>query len=492
MVSTSLISITDDLDQFWQSSWVITAYLLTYTGFLKVWTKLNDAFGTKPALLAALTIFIAFSGGCGASQTMSQLIICRAFQGVGGSGLYSLSLFAFVRIAAPSKSYIVSIVAGSVVSLGLMLGSIFGGALSSVHAWRWIFLFHVPVGAIAYVLICISIPTHFPRHCEDPPAYASFREMIHDKIPSLKTLDLFGMGLLLAASFLLVAALTEADVRYGWSSGSTIVCLGLSGVAWVGLFAWQWSIGQEQDKANLESLIPWSLIQNRVRLAVVLGFFLTGSAMMITLIQIPQRLQLVNQLTPLDAGVRILAYTAVQPLGTMLTTILANNFRIPFVYILLLGASLQTIGMFLYSEITTSSHLWPGQYGYFVMTGLGMGTSIACLCMMVPQVIRTEDQRPAIGTTLQLRTLGGALGVAIANSVFRRYIMSHASQSLDLKALFDVAKDIHDRVSSTQSSTTLVFAEAYNMQMKVVGALSAAQILVALLAWRREQVLLDR
>lgn len=73
IVSTSLVAITNDLRHLSQSSWVITAYLLTYTSFMIFLAKLSDVFGRKVLLLFSVAMFTVFSGGCAASQTMLQL-----------------------------------------------------------------------------------------------------------------------------------------------------------------------------------------------------------------------------------------------------------------------------------------------------------------------------------------------------------------------------------------------------------------------------------
>jgi MFS family permease len=89
IVSTSLVSITNALNGFDKSSWIVTSYLLTYTGgfllppknfrrlislgFLLLFAKFSDIFGRKVMLLLALLIFVAFSSVCGASQSMLQL-----------------------------------------------------------------------------------------------------------------------------------------------------------------------------------------------------------------------------------------------------------------------------------------------------------------------------------------------------------------------------------------------------------------------------------
>lgn len=78
-MSTSLVSITDDLKHFSQSNWVITAYLLTYTSFMIVLAKLSDVFGRKTMLLFSTFMFTVFSGGCAAAQTMVQLCAFRKF-----------------------------------------------------------------------------------------------------------------------------------------------------------------------------------------------------------------------------------------------------------------------------------------------------------------------------------------------------------------------------------------------------------------------------
>lgn len=73
IVSTSLVSIANDLSGFDKTNWIVTGYLITYTGFIIIWTKLSDIVGRKAALAAAMVVFSAFSVGCGAARTVDQL-----------------------------------------------------------------------------------------------------------------------------------------------------------------------------------------------------------------------------------------------------------------------------------------------------------------------------------------------------------------------------------------------------------------------------------
>ncbi|KAI4213594.1 MAG: hypothetical protein LQ351_003818 [Letrouitia transgressa] len=77
IIGTALVAITDSLQGFDKNSWIVTAYLLTYTGFLIILAKLSDIFGRKALMLTTLSFFVIFSVACGAAQTLSQLSVIR-------------------------------------------------------------------------------------------------------------------------------------------------------------------------------------------------------------------------------------------------------------------------------------------------------------------------------------------------------------------------------------------------------------------------------
>jgi len=155
IVSTSLVSITDDLQHFSQSSWVVTAYLLTYTSFMIILARVSDLVGRKTILILSMFVFTIFSGGCAAAQTMVQLyasknlsvtlsdahrIVCRAFQGLGGSGVYSLVMIILFEMVPPAKWPLYSVIVTSLFGLSMVLGPIFGGLINLHSSWIWVFL----------------------------------------------------------------------------------------------------------------------------------------------------------------------------------------------------------------------------------------------------------------------------------------------------------------------------------------------------------------
>ncbi|KAM0124628.1 hypothetical protein ACHAO1_010966 [Botrytis cinerea] len=92
IVSTGLVAISSDLNGFSNSSWIISGYQISYTGFLVIWAKISDIFGRKHSLLASVFVFAAFSAGCGASKSMPQLIVFRVLQGSGASGAFAVTM----------------------------------------------------------------------------------------------------------------------------------------------------------------------------------------------------------------------------------------------------------------------------------------------------------------------------------------------------------------------------------------------------------------
>lgn len=114
---------------------------------------------------------------------------------------------------------------------------------------------------------------------------------------------------------------------------------------------------------------------------------------MAAIINIPQRLQTVNMTTAIGAGIRMLPLLLLlSPLATILAGILVSKLKIPPLYILVLGASLQMIGVGLFSSLGSSTSISPAQYGYQTLMGLGFGFSLSTILMMVPLVVTERDQ----------------------------------------------------------------------------------------------------
>ncbi|GLA48868.1 hypothetical protein AnigIFM63604_004452 [Aspergillus niger] len=460
IVSTSLVAITDDLRGFGRSSWIITSYLLTYAGFLMIWSKAGDIWGVKPMLLVSLAIFTAFSGGCSGAQSYAE-------------HFKALELQHYAAVTGLS---------GVVFSLGLVLGPLFGGAIAEDGNWRWVFLLNVPAGAVSWGLIFFSMPPNFPATSEIEAPAPQPSQFWSQQWSLIRQVDFLGAFLVLAASVFIVAALQEVAPKSTRTYLPANVALAIV------------------DKSPVHGdytvcLACFTRLMNgdilTSGLDILSGSLTTGLSMTVSIVEIPQRFQVVNGSSPIGAGVKLLAFAVSVPAGMMFCSILTGRLPVPLVYVGIGGVIMQVVGFFLFSEIKPETHIWPGQFGYLVLSGLGTGLGVAVFYLMLPLVVAVTDQSIALGTGFQLRMLGGALGIAAATAILHSHTRSGLSALLpsDEVDAFSVSTQLIDTLTpSMQSQVREVYAEAYSMQMKMVGGFSAAQFLALGLVWKRQNV----
>lgn len=113
---------------------------------------------------------------------------------------------------------------------------------------------------------------------------------------------------------------------------------------------------------------------------------------MAALINIPQRFQVVNGTTAIDAGIRMLPLLLCSPFATILSSLIISRLKVAPLYILLGGCSLQAIGVGLFSSLNSSDlNIPPSQYGFQVIMGFGFGFNLSTVLMMVPLVVKQKD-----------------------------------------------------------------------------------------------------
>ncbi|PHH73003.1 hypothetical protein CDD80_4098 [Ophiocordyceps camponoti-rufipedis] len=140
ITTTSLVAITHDLGGFQTASWILSGYQLGWVAVIVICAKLSDIFGRKPVFVVCITLFAVFSAGCAAAQTMAQLIVLRAFQGVGGGGCLALTTILITEAVPPERLGAFASKINVALILSLVLGPVLGGAITSGTTWRWIFI----------------------------------------------------------------------------------------------------------------------------------------------------------------------------------------------------------------------------------------------------------------------------------------------------------------------------------------------------------------
>ncbi|KAH7128161.1 MFS multidrug transporter-like protein [Dendryphion nanum] len=489
IVTTSLVAITNDLGEFNNIGWIISSYLLGYVGALMIFAKLSDIFGRKLFLSLSISIFIVFSAACGAAQTLTQLIIFRAFQGVGGAGCFSLATAMMTELVPPEKyaKYVANL--SIVYAISLLCGPILGGAISSRISWRWVFLINVPAAAPALALAIFALPGNFPYHGQVNQPKRTFKSLMTRR--KMEKLDFIGAILLLLASLSLTAAFEEAGLQFPWNSAYVITLLTVSGFLWIVLLLWERRITPE--RSPVEPVLPWRFMTNRAMLSLLLNAVFLGGPWFVTVFQLPQKFQLVHGSSGLRAGVQTMPFTFSAPIGSAFSSMLAKKYKTPAIFIVLVAGVLQTIGFGLLASLPANSRIVSRAYGFQVIAGFGCGINISTLILLVPFVVENRDKAVGMAAVSQLRVMGGAIVLAIVASVFNSYTqprMERFKESVHMggtKISSAHLLTIIDR--NGQEQIRSILAHGYNLQMYVLCAFAVAQIPTSLLLWRKSQIL---
>ncbi|KAH8730006.1 major facilitator superfamily domain-containing protein, partial [Phaeosphaeriaceae sp. PMI808] len=482
ITSTSVITITDDLGGFLKSSWILTAYWLTSGAFQIIWAKLSDIVGRKVAMMSAIAIFTIFSGACGGSQTVLQLIMFRWVQGIGGCGVLALGQLIFFDLVPPEKYTAYTTLITSVIASSLVTGPLVGGGITLHGQWRWVFLVNAPIGAVALVLLgwLLARPMW-----NEPAAKLSAGESISRNL--LRRLDIIGTVLLLGSCLLLTTGLQQAALGYNFSSAFVLPLLICSGPFCIAFFGWQWFITTRRTQP--EPVFPWRFCQNRVRFGSILISWLSGGVVSTCVFQIPQRFMTTNGFSPFDAAVRLLAFGAFVPVGSGVTGALLGRLRIRPCLIIGFGAALQLVGTALLSRNSSEYNIDPSQYAYQILIGLGLGFVMPTLIYVLPHTMEKRDLAVATAAVGQTRMLGGLIAVSIGASITTRYLTSHLAEIVPpqlLGPILERTEAIHLLQDSVAIAAREVFGKAYNLQMNLATGLAAAQLLGTALMWTRE------
>ncbi|KAJ5716723.1 MFS general substrate transporter [Penicillium malachiteum] len=433
-------------------------------------------------------------------------IIFRALQGLGGAGNYAISTIIILEMVPPQQFAKYTGIVATVFVFSFLFGPLFGGAITQNSTWRWIFLLNIPPGAIAVVSLMFTLPNGFPHHHKQREIIESFSQSFSQ---AFKRIDILGAFLLLAATLLLVVGLDEADEQFSWQSAFTIAVLTIAGVLWI-LFA-IWERWVTMKAVNMEPVFPWRFFQNRVWISMLLHGVLLGMTMFVTMFILPQRFEIVNELSPFHAAVRFIPFTIFSPVASIISSVIAKSTRIPLMYLLIVGALFQILAYSLLGTLPQHHDVSARQYGYEILAGFGCGINIPLLTLMTPFATEKRDHGKfdgfrlvherqtlnhisgaAMGAIAQFRIMGGAIGLAIATAIQHSYLRSHLSDCLTSGVIETILQSTSAIATLPTDSQTLVratYAASYNMQMKFLAGMAGAQVITGITMWKRDPII---
>lgn len=410
IVATALPSIVGDLDGLDRISWVVTAYVLAATVGLPVYGKLGDLYGRKRIFLVAVVVFLLGSVLSGAAQDMTQLIVFRALQGLGGGGLL-IGAQAIIADLVPARErgrYMGVI--GAAFGLASVSGPLVGGFLTDLVSWRWVFYINLPLGLVTLLFIprFLHLP-HVPR--------------------GRVRLDVLGTALLALGSVAFVLLTTWAGTAHAWSSPRI---LGLAGAVLVlgVLFVLV-------ERRAPEPIIPLHLFRVRnfvVPTAAAVGM---GVIMFATITYLPTYLQMVDGASATGAGLMMIPVTVGMLVGTIGTgRRIARTGR--YKHWPVLGSVVMAAGLALLSLIDETTPYALTAAGMAV-TGLGIGCLMQNLVLIVQNAVPPAEVGAATSSSNFFRQIGASFGIAVFGSVFVARLddalAGRAVPSLDVNAL---------------------------------------------------------
>ncbi|ULR53411.1 MFS transporter [Streptomyces deccanensis] len=397
VVSTALHTLAVDLEANTQQlQWFVNAYVLSFACLLMTGAALGDRFGRRMVFVVGVVVFTLASIGCGLSDTSAQLITFRTLQGFGAAAVMPLSL-TLLSQAVPERLRGMALGIWSGVSgLAVAMGPVVGGAVVDGLDWRWIFWINVPVCVIAVPLVLMAL-----------------RE---SSLPGAR-LDLVGMLLAAAGLCAAVWAIVHGEPD-GWASAKVLGAFLGGTVLLVAFVAW--------EARSPEPMLPLSFyrvraftLTNVVSATMYFGVF--GSLFLLA-----QYLQLVPPRTPLEAGVRTLAWTLmpmfVAPVAGLLTDKVGGG------RLMALGLFLQGVGLGWINLVAGTDTPYSALVGPMIVAGIGMGFVFAPTAAVVLGSVAKEHAGKASGANTTVREIGGALGIAVLSTVFVAYGSTRSPQ----------------------------------------------------------------
>jgi EmrB/QacA subfamily drug resistance transporter len=387
VVSVALPTIHRELGASIQSlEWTVNAYVLAYAVLLLTGAALGDRFGRKRMFVIGLAVFTGASALAGLARSTDLLVAARAVQGTGAAILTPLTLTLLAQAFPKERRGMAIGVWSGVSGIAVAIGPLVGGAVVQGISWHWIFWLNVPIG-----LVLAPLALRYLQESHGP--YGS--------------LDLRGLAFAVAGAFGLVFGLIRAQAL-GWTSATVLASLIAGAALLVAFVAW--------ELRAREPMLPMSFfatrsfaVTNVASLTMYFGMF--GSIFFLS-----QYLQDVLHNSPLQTGVKLLAWTGatmvVAPLAGVFSERLGSR---PFMFV---GLALQAGALAWMASITSIHQTYAQELVPFAMAGAGMALVFAPSANAVLASVSTVQAGQASGANNAIRELGGVLGVALLASVF--------------------------------------------------------------------------
>ena len=400
IVGTALPTIVGDLGGAAHMAWILTAYTLAITVAMPVYGKLGDLVGRKNLFLVAIALFLIGSALCGTADTMTQLIIYRFIQGLGGGGLLISSQAITGDLIPPRVRGTYMAPMGAMFGIASILGPIIGGWLTDSVSWRWTFWINLPLGVLAFIAIALVL--RLPSNRLTSP------------------IDWWGLALLNAGAIAIVLMATWGGNQYEWTS-PVIIGLGTAGLICWGLFAYV-------ETRAADPILPWSILTNRTFIVSTAVGMLAMGGMIGVMSYLPTYLQMVYGYSATASGLLLVPITIGMLVSSILSGILVSRTDRYKIYPVL-GPLVAAGASFWLSRLTTTSPVWQISAATFFM-GAGIGMFFQLLVTVVQNAIEARHLGTATSGNNFFREVGVSLGASLIGAAFSSGLTSNLTDRI--------------------------------------------------------------
>ncbi|MFC5650993.1 MDR family MFS transporter [Paenibacillus solisilvae] len=382
IVATAMGNIVGELGGMDKFVWVTSAYMVAEMAGMPIFGKLSDMYGRKKFFVFGIIVFMIGSALCGTADSIMELAVYRAVQGIGGGALVPIAFTIMFDAVPLEKRGKLGGLFGAVFGLSSIFGPLLGAYITDHIAWKWIFYINLPLGVIAFIMVAFF--------------YKESHE--HSKQP----IDWFGAFTLVGSVICLMFALELGGKQFAWDSW--VIMSLLAGFLFL-LTAFLFI-----ERRVEEPIISFALFKNRLYTTSILCAFFSGAAFIAASVYIPIFIQGVLGGSATNSGLVLLPMmmgsVVTATLGGFLMTKLSyRNIMIPTLVVFAIGTALiVTLTMDSTRLIVTV---------YMVLIGLGIGGSFSVLGNAAIHGLSYRERGSASSTLNFMRSLGMTIGITI-------------------------------------------------------------------------------
>ncbi|MEH7120473.1 MDR family MFS transporter [Neobacillus vireti] len=404
IVGTAMPRIVGELGGLGLMAWLTTSYMLTSTVIVPIAGKLSDLIGRKIVYVSGLLIFIVGSALCGIAQGMNELILYRAFQGIGGGIMMPLAFIIVGDMFQGAQRAKWQGIFGSLYGVASIIGPQAGGWIVDSWNWRWVFYINLPVGFVATFLIAFGLPKH-----------RKVDKVIFD-IPGIITMVAGVVGILLALTF--------GGREYAWSSWQII---GLLFVSIIALVAFVFI----ENKA-VEPILPISLFKSKIFTVTNMIGFLISIGMFGAMMFVPLFMQGIVGVSASASGTIMMPMTVTMIIASIISGLFIHKTGVRVQ--MTAGLILMAVGFIFLSMMGMNTTKLAASL-YSLIIGIGLGLIMPSLTLVLQESFPDSELGVVTSSSTFFRQIGGTFGMTILGAVMNQrsgqYLIGHLYPVLD-------------------------------------------------------------